>query len=141
MKSNVDQILNTYYNQDKLRLLHTINTTVNSSFIYQTDKITFGKSDYWASPLEFVEKLGGDCEDFAIFKYFTLLKAGIPASDMRIVIAKDHIRDNAHAVLVVNVNDLWYVLDNTTFEIKTTDATKHLQTIYQVNNEGIWIHK
>ena len=33
----------------------------------------YGNSDYWATPKEFIEK-GGDCEDFAIAKYFSFIE-------------------------------------------------------------------
>ncbi len=34
------------------------------------------KKDYWATPLKFFRRGGGDCEDFSISKYFTLLELG-----------------------------------------------------------------
>ncbi|HDO1079359.1 TPA: transglutaminase-like cysteine peptidase, partial [Aeromonas salmonicida] len=46
------------------------------------------KKDYWATPLEFLGAAGGDCEDFSISKYFTLLELGIPDEKMRMVYVK-----------------------------------------------------
>jgi predicted transglutaminase-like cysteine proteinase len=39
--------------------------------------------DYWATPVEFVASNGGDCEDFAIAKYFALREAGVPGERLR----------------------------------------------------------
>lgn len=34
--------------------------------------------DYWATPLQTLAKGAGDCEDFVIGKYFSLIKLGVP---------------------------------------------------------------
>ena len=44
---------------------------------YRTDMEMHGISDYWDTPQEFVERGAGDCEDFAIAKYFMLIESGI----------------------------------------------------------------
>lgn len=41
------------------------------------DNRLWGKKDYWATPLEFLGSNGGDCEDFTIAKYFSLLELGV----------------------------------------------------------------
>ena len=54
----------------------------------------WGVMDYWETPAEFFQK-SGDCEDFAIAKYFALRDLGFPASQMRIVVLKDTLRNLA----------------------------------------------
>jgi predicted transglutaminase-like cysteine proteinase len=44
---------------------------------YRTDMEMHGVADYWDTPREFVERGAGDCEDFAIAKYFMLLDSGV----------------------------------------------------------------
>lgn len=44
---------------------------------YATDMETHGVPDYWDTPQEFVERGAGDCEDFAIAKYFMLIESGV----------------------------------------------------------------
>ena len=39
---------------------------------FVADERVWGQKDYWATPLEFLGKNAGDCEDFTIAKYFTL---------------------------------------------------------------------
>lgn len=41
------------------------------------------QQEYWATPVEFVASDGGDCEDYAIAKYFALRAAGVPATRLR----------------------------------------------------------
>lgn len=44
---------------------------------FMDDIRVWGKEDYWATPVEFLGRNAGDCEDFAIAKYFTLRALGI----------------------------------------------------------------
>ena len=37
-----------------------------------SDLRKWGRKDYWATPEEFLQTKGGDCEDFAVAKYFAL---------------------------------------------------------------------
>ena len=78
---------------------------------YREDQVNWGKADYWATPAQFLKK-SGDCEDYSIVKYFTLKELGFVPDSMRIVVLRDTIRNLAHAVLVVSLNDEAYVLDN-----------------------------
>merc|ERR1711879_201908 len=55
-------------------------TSVNNFFNdyhYKTDDKLYKKADYWATRKEFVFKGAGDCEDFAIAKFFTLIELGV----------------------------------------------------------------
>ena len=53
-----------------------VNDVVNQ-LGYWSDRDVYRKADYWATPEEMFEKMGGDCEDFALFKYFLLRAAGV----------------------------------------------------------------
>lgn len=58
---------------------------VNNKFKYKEDWDTYNKSDYWATPNEFVKNQGGDCEDYAIMKYALLKKLGVNEKDMKLI--------------------------------------------------------
>jgi predicted transglutaminase-like cysteine proteinase len=51
---------------------------------YASDMQTSGEEDHWDTPLEFLTRGSGDCEDFAIAKYFMLLEAGTPPELLRL---------------------------------------------------------
>ena len=53
-----------------------VNLVVNG-LRYVDDMQTSGVEDHWDTPLEFLERGAGDCEDFAIAKYFLLLESGV----------------------------------------------------------------
>ena len=67
---------------DKLNLA---NQFANRRIRFVSDSDHWHKSDYWATPLESLGTKGGDCEDFAIFKYFTLKAMGVDESKMRLM--------------------------------------------------------
>lgn len=106
---------------------------------YRTDMEVWGVEDYWETPREFIHK-SGDCEDYAITKYYALRDLGLPASDLRIVILQDTIRNLAHAVLVVYGDGTAYVLDNVSNVIMTHDRLGHYKPQYSVNEEYRWSH-
>ncbi|WP_132874197.1 transglutaminase-like cysteine peptidase [Seleniivibrio woodruffii] len=55
---------------------------------YQTDIKTWGQSDYWASRLEFLGVGMGDCEDYAVSKFLTLIQLGVPQEKLFLTYVK-----------------------------------------------------
>lgn len=106
---------------------------------YKTDLMVWGVEDYWATPCEFVLK-SGDCEDYAIAKYFALRELGVPAKIMRIAAVNDAIRGAGHAVLVIFLENDAYVLDNLTNMVLSHKKLKHYRPVYTVNEEYLWRH-
>ena len=66
-------------------LLVEVNRAVNERIKYVGDWDGFGASDYWAAPFEVVERLQGDCEDYAILKIVLLHLAGWNKEDLGIL--------------------------------------------------------
>ena len=71
--------------QDESAKLAAINQFFNRRVVFASDAEVWGQTDYWASPLEMLAKGRGDCEDFVIGKYFSLLVAGVPVQHLRLV--------------------------------------------------------
>lgn len=112
---------------------------------YMSDKKNYGTEDYWASPAEVQAKNAADCEDYAIGKYFSLRKAGVPASDMRILVGYTS-NNEVHAVLAVwgkdsKGNDRCFILDNMHQKIQTEQSMvgKFLPRI-SLNENQVWSH-
>lgn len=106
---------------------------------YRADDVNFGMSDYWATPLEFMA-YAGDCEDYVIAKYVSLRQLGFPASSLRMVVVQDTLRDLAHAVLAVYVDDDVFILDNLTNAVLSHDRIFQYSPYYSVNEEARWAH-
>jgi predicted transglutaminase-like cysteine proteinase len=106
---------------------------------YRSDPTVYGKSDYWASPLQFVAN-SGDCEDYAITKYISLRLLGIPDERLRVAVVHDRVRDLAHAVLVVYQDDTAVVLDNLTNAVLPHDVVANYTPYYTINATTRWAH-
>ena len=90
-----------------VNMLLFVNTFWNKYEYIQEEEV-----DHWMSPYEFVNVQGGDCEDFAVVKYFTLLKLGVPEEDLGILVLRGNIDGEPHAVLLVRYEGSDYLLDN-----------------------------
>lgn len=125
--------------QDVKTQLRLINRAINK-FHYVDDHANWHRADYWATPLQFLDR-SGDCEDFAIAKYMALRELGIPGRDMRIVILRDHARHMMHAVLAVYVDGRPYVLDNLRDAVVAAEDIETYEPIYSINEQGWWLHR
>lgn len=79
--------------------LQVVNAFFNRHIRYGDDPAVWGQVDYWASPLETLELGAGDCEDFALAKYFALRLLGIPEQRLRLVYSTLISTQQAHMVL------------------------------------------
>ena len=126
-------------NADKLTQLRLVNTFFNR-WQYREDKDTYGKADYWASPAEFMAN-SGDCEDYAIAKYFTLSVLGFSDRDLRVMAVIDNTRGIGHSVLAANVDGKVYVLDNLSTSVqRDTDYAQAYTPRFAVNLSGVWTY-
>ncbi len=122
----------------KLEQLRLVNSFWNK-WKYIEDPKNYGVSDYWAIPAQFIQR-SGDCEDYAIAKYFTLRELGFDPSQMRIIVVQDAVRRLAHAVLSVNIDGEAYILDNLSNIVLPHKRLRNYQPQYSVNESGLWGH-
>ena len=109
----------------------------------------WGESNYWATPYELLATNGGDCEDFAIAKYFTLKVMGVPESRLRITYVRaysqssDGLRIVPHMVLAYYPDETAepLVLDNLRPEILPASRRTDLRPTYSFNALGLWSAK
>jgi predicted transglutaminase-like cysteine proteinase len=106
-------------------------------FSYRSDAEQYGVSDHWATPVEFMARGAGDCEDYAIAKYFSLKLLGFSDQDMRVVAGFDRVARIGHAVLTVDLDGTRYVLDNRSNEL-FPESRYDFQPILSMNEAGVW---
>ncbi len=106
---------------------------------YKQDNNVYKALDYWAAPYEF-RKNSGDCEDYAIVKYFTLRALGVPMEQMRIVVVKDTILNLAHAILAVYIDGDAFILDNLSRNVLSHTRIRNYIPQYSVNEKNRWMH-
>ncbi|UZE95998.1 transglutaminase-like cysteine peptidase [Alkalimarinus alittae] len=122
---------------DKLlieRKLSLVNDFFNEAE-FKTDMSQWGKEDYWASPVELLSTNAGDCEDYSIAKYFTLLAMGVPAENLRITYVKAVRLNQAHMVLAYyeEPNKEPLILDNMIGRILPASERPDLLPVYSFN--------
>jgi predicted transglutaminase-like cysteine proteinase len=130
--------------EDKLK---RVNEFFNRRVAWGEDQIIWGQLDYWATPIETIGKGLGDCEDFAIAKYFTLVNLGIPIAKLRLVYVKAKVsnlpnsQDQAHMVLAYYPNPQAepLIMDNQITEIRPASRRPDLMPIFSFNSEGIYL--
>lgn len=120
-------------------LLMEVNAHLNRAR-YVQDPINWGVPDFWAHLREFFQR-NGDCEDYAISKYATLKRLGVPTEAMRVVVLEDSNLNLAHAVLTVEMNGTTYVLDNQISSVLPDSAIYHYLPVYSINEHGWWMHR
>ncbi len=96
-----------------IRKLSHVNSFMNKIFPAH-DISTKASIDYWATPKEFLIQGHGDCEDYAITKYFTLLEIGIPREKLYFAVVDVKGERASHMVLfyLENKKSTPLVLDN-----------------------------
>ncbi len=62
----------------ELERLTLVNTFFNKNIRFGTDLEVWEQEDYWATALETLGRGAGDCEDFVVAKYFSLVALGVP---------------------------------------------------------------
>ncbi|QLG89640.1 transglutaminase-like cysteine peptidase [Chitinibacter bivalviorum] len=143
---NWQALLNGDKKGDDNSKLAKVNDFFNETITFAPDQQVWGVEDYWATPVEFLVRGAGDCEDFAIAKYFSLLALGVPENKLRItyVQASGHGPTNlAHMVLTyyATPSAMPVVLDNLIPEIKPASQRTDLTPVYGFNGQGLWLAK
>ncbi|WFP62773.1 transglutaminase-like cysteine peptidase [Mesorhizobium sp. WSM4904] len=123
--------------RDKLAF---VNSSINRLIAYRRDSVVYGKLDYWAKPSEILEHRAGDCEDFAILKMAALLRAGIPARSMSLVVLQDRRRKFFHAVLSVSTGSGTFILDSLSNNVAMDSDLPDYVPLYSFSTDRAWIH-
>ncbi len=138
-----DKVIEKAKGQDILYQLKYVNDFFNK-VKYLRDSDHWGQNDYWASPFEFLGTGAGDCEDYAIAKYFTLRQLGVPDEKLRITYVKLKQRgtkyEQAHMVLTNyhKPTSTPIVLDNVNKKLKLASKRPDLTPVYSFNANGLW---
>jgi predicted transglutaminase-like cysteine proteinase len=138
-----DNMLESSKNESILNKIKNVNDFFNQ-ITYKTDISHWRKKDYWATPLEFMGTGAGDCEDYAIAKYFSLIKLGIPDNKLRItyvIYKKSNSKyEEAHMVLTYyhKTGAEPVILDNINKSLQLASKRSDLKPVYSFNASGLW---
>lgn len=111
---------------------------------YQPDIKTWGKKDYWASRLEFLGKGQGDCEDFAVGKFLTMIQLGVPEKKLFLTYVKAVGYPEAAHMVVTYYREpgaIPLVLDNYNKAILPATRRKDLIPVYSFTANDLYLQK
>ncbi len=133
--------------QDDETRLQQINQFFNRRVTFRDDIDVWGQIDYWSTPIEMFGRGAGDCEDYAIAKYFSLIAAGVAPARLRLVYVKASLNgpggssQQAHMVLAyypATGSSDPSILDNLVGEIRPASRRPDLAPVFSFNAEGLW---
>lgn len=112
-------------------------------FQFVDDIDHWGVKDYWATPIEFIGTSAGDCEDFSIAKYFSLLEMGVNPEKLRLTYVKAVKLNQFHMVVAYypTPSDVPLILDNLDPKIKPAIERSDLVPIFSFNGQKLWLNK
>jgi len=120
-----------YFNEKKQ--LNRVNNYINR-IIGKADK-----TNEWVTPKQFLIKGRGDCEDYAMTKYFALQKLGFDTSKLYMAVVKVKGRKNYHMVLLYHKNNKFLILDNLSWKIVELKNRKKLKLFFVFNENASYI--
>lgn len=120
-----------------------VNDFFNGRIRWRPDIEVYGQKDYWATPLETLGRKEGDCEDFSIAKYVTLILLGIDPKSLRMVYVRATMNTGAviaHMVLAYYENPTAtpLILDNINLAVLPANKRGDLNPVFSFNADGLW---
>lgn len=140
---NLEQVEPAFEKLDELKkknLLENLNNTVNDLIQYTSDEKLYGTSDHWASFSDISKTLAGDCEDYALLKYWALRKLGVKPESMHILVFYDKIVRIHHAVLVVKKDGTDFILDNRTYKLIKLRQMSDILPNLAINENEVFVY-
>ena len=119
--------------------LNRVNSYLNR-LLPQYDDIIKKQEDNWATPKEFLTVGYGDCEDYVIIKYYSLIKLGFDEKKLYITLVKEKFKGGNHMVLTYfkTKNAPPLVLDNLSFKILDLKIREDLEAQLFINSSGVY---
>jgi predicted transglutaminase-like cysteine proteinase len=124
--------------------LNKVNAFFNRRILFQDDIVVWQQTDYWATPLEFMGRGAGDCEDFTIAKYVTLQMLGVGNERLRLIYVRAKSGATvsiAHMVLgfYTQPTEEPLILDNLISSIRPASQRPDLAPVFSFNSDGLGV--
>jgi len=134
-----NEMLRSLKNSSEKEKLDEVNNFFNN-VPYRSDLKNWKQKDYWATPLEFLAKDKGDCEDYVIAKLFALKTLGIDSKKLFMTYVKSSHFKAPHMVLTYfeTSSSEPLILDNTNFKVLPASRRTDLTPIYNFNGDSLF---
>ncbi len=120
--------------------LGEINRAINLKLKPKSDLALYGADDVWSPPLATLAIGAGDCEDYAIAKFVALQEAGVSPDDLRILIVRDDLREEDHAVVAARLDGNWLMLDNRHMVMVEDKRVRRYRPVFLVDRDGVKLY-
>lgn len=117
--------------------LGEINRAINLAIRPISDQVQHGAIDVWSSPLVTFASGAGDCEDYAIAKFAALRLAGISPDDLRIVVIRDTLHGEDHAVAAARIDGHWLMLDNRRMAMVEDGNVRNYRPLFVIDQDSV----
>jgi predicted transglutaminase-like cysteine proteinase len=117
--------------------LGEINRAINLAITPMSDLAQYGQVDVWSSPLDTFATGAGDCEDYAIAKFVALRLAGVSPDDLRIVVMRDTIHGEGHAVTMARLDQHWLTLDNRRMAMIEDTDLRNIRPLFVIDQTDV----
>lgn len=126
--------------------LQAVNDFWNTRLSEASDQLVWGQVDYWATPLESLGMGLGDCEDFVIGKYFSLVQLGVQPEKLRFIYVRAKsgaagAQSVAHMVLGYYASPQAepLILDSLVPRVVGARKRRDLTPVFSFNVHGIYV--
>ena len=117
--------------------LGEINRAINLAIRPMSDLAQYGQVDVWSPPLVTLAHGAGDCEDYAIAKLVALHLAGVAEDDLRIVVMRDMLSGEDHAVVATRLDGHWLMLDNRRMAMIEDSYMRNVRPLFVIDQHGV----
>lgn len=127
--------------------LLSVNDFWNKNVLASEDILIWGEQEYWATPLETLGKRAGDCEDYVIGKYFSLVRLGVPVEKLRFIYVRARVGGMGSTQSIAHMVLGYYetpqaeplVLDNLMGSMVPASERKDLTPVFSFNAQGVYV--
>ena len=143
----LQELISSLQSASETEKLKKINHFFNQKIEFGEDVDVWAQSDYWATPLESLGRLAGDCEDYSIAKYTFLKILNVPNEKLRLTYVRAQITNQDRSVVLAHMVLSYYatpqseplILDSLVPEIMPSSNRRDLTPIFSFNDKGLWV--
>ncbi|BEV70594.1 MULTISPECIES: transglutaminase-like cysteine peptidase [unclassified Paludibacterium] len=124
-----------------------VNSLLNQMLSFADDRSLWQQQDYWSTPAETLRRGQGDCEDYAILKYFTLRQLGVATDKLWLTFARVRVGGPDSPLTLQHMVLAYYptpgtdplILDNLVGSLYPASMRPDLQAEWSFNTEILQI--
>lgn len=129
-------------NDSDVKKVDVVNKFFNQNVVYKKDERFGPNKDHWSTAEETLSRGYGDCEDYALAKYSTLIDWGVDKNKLKLTYGKLNTTKEFHMVLQFKDTKVSepLILDNLKAKLTLAKDEKNITPIYSFNHEKVFVN-